>query len=271
MRFRHAIDPDSFIVRDISHVTEAYWLSAERNEYLELIMFNYKIELQPRQLEDHQFYIYLIPLNRAHKITTHDKQGYLIAFKRAYLEEDDKEYSLDVFKLFNNEGQYTTMVLDNDVAARLNKIKLLMEEELHLALGTYLVIKALLKAYLLNLIRVHQNAFLEQDVNQKRVYQFIMLLNEYYQKERKASFYAGKLGISEKRLNQILIEKTQSTVTRQLHKRLVLEAKRMLLSGELTIKEIAYQLNFEDRAYFTRFFKKQTGLTPEIFKQSSSL
>ncbi|BAP31132.1 AraC family transcriptional regulator [Chryseobacterium sp. StRB126] len=211
--------------------------------------------------------IYLIPLYRSEKINFEGKEGCVIAFKREYLEEDDKEFALDVFNLFNIHGQYTSLYLDNDVVETLQYLSILMEKEYRSALGSYLVLKSLLKVFLLNLIRTSQHYFLNQDIHQKRVYQFIMLMDEYYKTERRAEFYASKMGISEKRINQILKEKMNKTLTQLLHERVIVEADRMLISGELTIKEIAFDLHFEDPAYFSRFYKKQTGRTPEEFKK----
>ena len=57
------------------------------------------------------------------------------------------------------------------------------------------------------------------------------------------------------------------TITQLLHDRLILEVDRMLMAGNMTIKEIAFRLNFDDPAYFSRFYKKQTGQTPEDFKK----
>lgn len=270
MKLTHHIDKESILIYELGTCPENYWTSAAREEYFELIWFCYKDDFIPADTVSKQPYVCLIPIYRAVPFSTADKDGYLLAFKRTYLEEDDKEYALDVFKLFNNEGQYATLVLDAEVTHRLGYLKHLLEDEYHNPFGTYLVLKPLLKVYLLNLIRMQQKAFLNQDVNQKRVYQFIMLLNEHYLRERKVSFYASRLDITEKRLNQILMEKMHKTATQQLHKRLILEAKRMLTVSELTIKEITYELNFADRGYFTRFFKKQTGQTPEEFKKLSA-
>lgn len=49
--------------------------------------------------------------------------------------------------------------------------------------------------------------------------------------------------------------------------RLILEAKRLLHLTHKSIKEIASELGFEDRFYFSRFFKKEVGVAPKIFRQ----
>ncbi|MBD0286067.1 MAG: AraC family transcriptional regulator, partial [Flavisolibacter sp.] len=49
--------------------------------------------------------------------------------------------------------------------------------------------------------------------------------------------------------------------------RILLEAKRLLTNADMTITEIAYDLNFQDNAYFNRFFKKNVGMTPDEFRK----
>lgn len=266
MKFTHQIDPLKFACFELSRCPDSYLKSKSRENFFEIIWFRQSNEVQPGQAE---YFAYLIPPYRSTPVSIEGKEGYLIAFKREYLEEDDKEYALDVFNLFNMQGQYTHLALPSEAAEAFHHLQCLIEKEYFNPLGTYLVLKALLKVLLLNLIRINQQAFLNQDVNQKRVYHFVMLMDEYYRSERKADFYAAKLGISEKRLNQILKEKMNKTLTQLLHERLIVEARRLLISSEQTIKEIAFELHFEDPAYFSRFFKKQTGQSPEEFKQLS--
>jgi hypothetical protein len=45
------------------------------------------------------------------------------------------------------------------------------------------------------------------------------------------------------------------------------EAKRLLTYGDLSVKEVAYQLGFNDPFYFSNFFKKQTKLSPKLYKE----
>ncbi|WP_276878699.1 helix-turn-helix domain-containing protein [Chryseobacterium joostei] len=264
MKFIHQIDPSKFTFFELDSYSENYLQNPQRANFFEIIWFQ-----NDSENNEEEQYISLIPLYRLEKPDLKGKNGCIIAFKREYLEEDDKEYALDVFNLFNMHGQYSSFSLDNDVIETLQYLKVLIEKEYNSSMGTYLVLKSLLKVFLLNLIRINQNYFLNQDVNQKRVYQFIMLMDEYYKTERKADFYSSKMGISEKRINQILKEKMNKTLTQLLHERVVLEAGRMLISSELTIKEIAFSLNFDDPAYFSRFYKKQTGQNPEDFKRNN--
>ena len=130
------------------------------------------------------------------------------------------------------------------------------------------MIKALLKVFLLKLIQLKEEHFTRQDINEKRIYEFMLLLEMNYLKERTAEFYADKLGISAKRLNQILKEKLDKTAVQLIHDRVVLEAKRQIIHSENTIKEIAFNLGFKDSSYFSRFFKQLTRQTPQEFQQN---
>ncbi|AZA76167.1 helix-turn-helix domain-containing protein [Chryseobacterium sp. G0186] len=264
MKFIHQIDPSKFIFFELCQCPDHYLHNPQRAGFFEIIWFQNDSDTKEN---DHMF---LIPPYRLEKPDLEGKEGCVIAFKREYLEEDDKEYALDVFNLFNMHGQYTRFSLDKEVTETLQHLKIVMAKEYNHSMGTYLVLKSLLKVFLLHLIRINQNYFLNQDINQKRVYQFIMLMDEHYKTERRSDFYSSKMGISEKRINQILKDKMNKTLTQLLHKRVILEAERMLISSDLTIKEIAFSLNFDDPAYFSRFYKKQTGQSPEDFKRHNA-
>jgi len=53
-----------------------------------------------------------------------------------------------------------------------------------------------------------------------------------------------------------------------IRNRILLEAKRLLVNQDMSITEISNELNFNDNSYFTKFFKKQTGITPEEFRRN---
>jgi AraC family transcriptional regulator, transcriptional activator of pobA len=93
------------------------------------------------------------------------------------------------------------------------------------------------------------------------------LLNEKFLELRQISDYSGQLFVTPGHLNDKIKELTGKTAKELLNERIILEAKRLLFYDNSSIKEIANNLNFWDTAYFTRFFKKQTELTPQEFRQ----
>lgn len=263
-KFSHPLSREKFLISSLRECPESYLRHPERDEFFEMVW--HRTENNQEKKDS----ITLTPPFRWPQAVPDGINTVIIAFKREYLEEDDKEYALDVFRLFNLQEHTVTLTVDQQTSSSLNLVHLLLQREYSHDLSSFLVVKALLKVFLLHLIRLNQKTFLNQDVNQKRVYEISMLVDQNYHAQRKASFYAGQLGITEKRLNQILKEKLGKTITELIHARLVLEAKRKLASSESTIKEIAYELQFEGHSYFSRFFKKQTGLTPEDFKKQVS-
>lgn len=78
--------------------------------------------------------------------------------------------------------------------------------------------------------------------------------------------YAAKLGISAAHLNALCRQLTHHSALALIHARVSLEAKRQLTYTSLPVRSIAESLGFSDPAYFTRFFKRQTGVSPAAFR-----
>ena len=97
--------------------------------------------------------------------------------------------------------------------------------------------------------------------------QFKKLLTEKVKIEKSPSFYASELNISETYLNEAVKGITGFTVTYWLMNEIMLEAKRLLIYSQLSVKEIAYQLGYDDHTYFSRLFKKQNNFTPTGFRE----
>jgi AraC family transcriptional activator of pobA len=119
---------------------------------------------------------------------------------------------------------------------------------------------------ILHCLRSKKNAHSDNDLKNNDVYtSFRRLLNKEYKTLKKVKDYASILNITEKQLNEILHQRTGETVSTLIYKQLILEAKRLLNTG-IAAKEVAYELNFQDPAHFSKFFKTQTGLSPSDFK-----
>jgi len=92
------------------------------------------------------------------------------------------------------------------------------------------------------------------------------LVDSYFIKEQKLAFYTSAFNISESQLNDLCNKHFNCGLKKILQTRLMQEARKLLLSSELSVSEIAYKLNFEDNSYFNKVFKNKTGLTPKRFR-----
>ncbi|MDB5128704.1 AraC family transcriptional regulator [Mucilaginibacter sp.] len=80
--------------------------------------------------------------------------------------------------------------------------------------------------------------------------------------------YAALLYITPNHLNALCNDMLGISAGEVIRNRIILEAKRLLVNLDLNITEIAGKLNFADNSYFTKFFKKYTGITPEEFRKN---
>ena len=94
------------------------------------------------------------------------------------------------------------------------------------------------------------------------------LLESNYLKFKTVSKYANLICISEKRLGRATAKVLGKSPKEIINDRILLEAKRLLVHTNLSIKEIGQELGFEDPAYFVRYFKKSTTTTPIEFKET---
>jgi AraC family transcriptional activator of pobA len=98
-----------------------------------------------------------------------------------------------------------------------------------------------------------------------------MLVNQHYVEKRLPKEYAAMLYVTPNYLNALCRDLLGKSAGQLIRDRILLEAKRLLVNTDISISEIAYRLNFKDNSYFTKFFKKYSGVTPEDFKTSHSL
>ena len=209
--------------------------------------------------------IHFKPLNEVFKSNVfNDNKGILLNFERDLIDEDDIEYALDVLSLFN---KYPKFVLTKTTEiVQVDKIIQLIREECFSESVSYIMLKTLLKVLILHLIRYQNSSFLKQDLSQKRVFQFLELMETHFLEYTNTNFYADKIGISNKRLNQILKEKLNLTAKQIIQQRQITEAKRRLVRSEITTKELAFKLGFDSTSSFSRFFKKHIGVSPSAFR-----
>ncbi len=95
---------------------------------------------------------------------------------------------------------------------------------------------------------------------------FRHLLKKHYKAWKQPSQYADQLAISVSHLNDTVKAITGTTVSAHIQNQAILEAKRLLGFTQLSIKEIGYEVGYDEPVYFGKLFKKATGLTPLQFR-----
>jgi len=96
---------------------------------------------------------------------------------------------------------------------------------------------------------------------------FIVLVEKHFRTAHSVSSYAEKLFVAPKSLAKRLHALEYPSPSQIIKDRLVLEAKRQLKFSNKTVREIAFELGFEDPAYFSRLFSKNAGVSPAQYRQ----
>ena len=103
------------------------------------------------------------------------------------------------------------------------------------------------------------------------IQKFGKLVHKNHLLERSLSFYADQLHVTPKYLSETAKEITGKTAGQIIDDFNILESKRLLLKTELTIAEISFQLHFANAAFFSKFFKRLTGLSPRAYRASYNM
>lgn len=102
-------------------------------------------------------------------------------------------------------------------------------------------------------------------------YRFLTLVHEYAPTERELSFYAGKLCVSIRYLSAITRSIANASAKEIIDRMVVLQIKVMLQSTDMSVQEIADELNFYDQSYLGHYFKKHTGESPTVYRSHNMM
>lgn len=96
---------------------------------------------------------------------------------------------------------------------------------------------------------------------------FKELIHTNIKTQHQVNFYASLLNITPNHLNKSVKSATGKSATKWIEETILLEAKYLLYQTTLSVSEIAMQVGHEDHSYFSRFFKKQEGITPVQYRK----
>ncbi|WP_295119910.1 helix-turn-helix domain-containing protein [uncultured Chitinophaga sp.] len=199
--------------------------------------------------------------------------GQLIHFNRDFycVEIHDQEVACDGI-LYNNVFEVPFIALNEnqstEIQAILREVRSEMENE---DPNTEEMLRILLKFIILKSLRIwkqqHQLAETCQHADVQFLRRFSKLVEQHYRTHHTVADYAELLFITPKNLSKKIGLISKNTPNDIIKDRIILESKRLLAHTKMTVKEIAYSLNYEDDAYFVRFFTKNTGISPLSFRK----
>lgn len=133
------------------------------------------------------------------------------------------------------------------------------------------MLRTMLKRLIVKIVRVGKQQHEHLEISEDRlgvIWQFNLLVEQYYQREHQVQFYADRLNKSAKTLSNLFGLYNYRSPLQVIHQRVVMEAKRLFYYTEQSVKEVAHQVGFDDAAHFSRFFKRATGVSPSEFKHN---
>lgn len=135
--------------------------------------------------------------------------------------------------------------------------------------GNALMLEWLSRSVLLLLARLHaeQDAANSSGHGDFRLFAaFRAAVEQHYKSDSAMAFYADLLRVTPARLNRLCLRMAGKSAFEMIQDRLMLEACRKLTYAPSNVASIAYELGFQDPAYFSRAFKRHTGMTPKAFR-----
>jgi AraC family transcriptional activator of pobA len=248
---------------------------------------------QPEQLEDYSIYwikdgkgtynidfesysfdgtaIFFLSPGQIFTIASEEiKRAFQISFVRDFycIQTHDKEVSCNGV-LFNNIYETPFVVPKDEDIKKLDFIlEALIDEFKNEGTAQYDMLQSYLKQFIIHSVRIKKEiSTLKDDEDTKLFKDFSLLVDVHFKTMHTVTDYADKLGVSPKSLTKHFQKSGATTPSDFIKNRIILEAKRMLLYTDNSIKHIAYDLGFNDPAYFTRFFTKAEKKSPKQFQK----
>jgi AraC family transcriptional activator of pobA len=248
---------------------------AHKHTFYHLVLFTegagtHAIDFQNFPVKPYQIY-FMIP-GQVHSWGFEgDVDGYVINFSvpffQSFLLQPDY---LEQFPFFNGESHDQVIDIPQKLQKEVIQLfdQIVAESELPGRLALDMVRSLMLQVFInLSRLTLPQHSNNTTPYNYTLLRNFQKLIEKNYTTLKLPKDYAALLYITPNHLNALCNDVLDISAGEVIRNRIVLEAKRLLVNLGLTISEVADQLNFADYSYFTKYFKKQTGVTPEEFRK----
>lgn len=212
-------------------------------------------------------FISFVTKGKVHRVRPGLKDGACEMLVLRFKSEFIPETTFQLYALFHDQAQFA---MPRDMCfERLVTIARMLSGELAMANADLSVVRQLLST-LFSLIRSEQRKLAPDALpttSDETFRNFLRILEENFRQPHDVDFYASQLFMSARNLNLITHAVLQQSVSRIIETRKLIEAQNLLITTDRPVSEIGFELGYEEKAYFTRVFKKNTGQTPTDFRE----
>lgn len=265
-------------IQDNRHEQNA---EAHRHDYFVIIWIKqakgtHLVDLETYELEPDT--VFCISPGQIHHLRTVQPgplDGYVISFSPEFISADEEVYDM----LFTTGLFYTfcnspVIKIDAEMKEEMEDMaSKMMKEYANFFLLRSEILKGFLKIFLIYLTRQYQPASggESQSKSVELAKKFLNSLEKNFLKMRMVSDYAEQLVVTPNYLNDVVKKVTGVTASHHIQQRIVMEAKRKAAYSDMTMKEVAYELGFDDTAHFSKFFKNAAGVNFSDYKTNLRL
>ncbi len=247
-----------------------------RHEYYTILIIKkgkgtHRIDFNTYKVADHQ--IYFVAPGQVHQLIEEEMtEGFSMVFSNQFLMENAISLQfIDNLNLFQNYGQSPPLTPDEEHFAEIERFAVEIFKLFNSQTAMkFLSIGAFLKLLLIEcntLCAVNPIEFQVESASNKILKSFKNTVDSNFKKNHSVAFYADALFITPDHLNRTVKAKLGKTAKEYVQARIITEAKRLLYFTNLSNKEIAYEMGFDEPANFSAFFKKNTQLSPSDFRK----
>ena len=226
------------------------------------------IDFMPYTVKPGHFY-FTVPQQVHLKEESKPVKGYIAGFTNEFLSLEEN-YMLRRLPIIQNPaGAHELKLNPGDIIYIKDVMSKMADEFKNGGSWQNQMLTSWLQVLVIYLSRLYNEQFGEHCItkNYCLLRSFQELIGQHHAQLHDVAAYAGFLNITPGYLNDVVKQQSGKTAISHIHNRLLVEAKRKLLHTDLSVKQVADELGFEDAAYFNRFFKRLTDATPIAFRQ----
>jgi len=205
-----------------------------------------------------------------YKSVSDDFSGYFMLMSKKFL-TDLLSGPRERLPIFLSVLDSPLVQLTNEDLASVNSFYLMLQKEIRQTMNPYRLetVRHLVQAMFYSTgYKFHKTGESSNKTKHEILMEeFINLVKAHYRKEREVGFYAMKLKLTPKYLSKLIRDNSNKSVNEWIKDYVLLEAKALLKSTNMTIQQISDELNFPSQSFFGKYFKRLVGASPKEYRK----